>query len=100
MRCQFPYLYLSKKKCCICRGAIASCGCGPLDAINHFVESHIKDPCGESGHLTVMQMVSRGMPMPTAPCRKCGEVVGFKRLERLDELRRSHGVSQSQAGTP
>ena len=72
--CPYPYLF-GGNRCCMCRGKVNQCPCGPQDAINRFVTCHIADNCDVSGHPSVAEMVMLGMPAPTEPCRKCGEVI-------------------------
>ena len=76
LTCQYPYLYASLNRCCMCRGKTPGCGCTELDAVNHFVQCHIALPC-ERGHLTVARMIELELPAPTEPCRNCGAVVSL-----------------------
>ena len=72
--CPRPALF-GGERCCMCGDDLMVCPCTAQKAINHYMDSHITDDCGEIGHPSVAEMVVAGMPTPTVPCRNCGEVV-------------------------
>ena len=79
--CKHPELYRVQGRCCMCAGEIRTCGCRPIDAINHYVQCHIDDyECQIWGHPSIGRMLAIGMPFPTAACRKCHQTITLQTL--------------------